>query len=152
VVEQMRRKNLPYAFAMIDIDHFKRFNDTFGHQVGDKVLVTVANIIKENIRLNTDIPCRYGGEEIGILFVNTIMKSPDIYEEFIVKIGERIRRAVESYVFTPAGQKVTLTISMGIAVIKNHRYNVQEIVKRADEALYEAKNSGRNCVKIAILS
>lgn len=126
------------VFVFVDIDHFKDVNDTFGHQVGDDVLVEIAKLIKLNIR-ETDILIRWGGEEFVILFLETD-------SDVALKLAENLRKKVEENVFEKVGTK---TISLGLTV--NEDGDTPDVViKRADEALYRAKNNGRNRVEISI--
>ncbi len=135
-----KRQNNPLCAMMIDIDFFKKVNDTYGHAAGDEVLKTVAGIIKEQLR-ESDIPARYGGEEFAVLLPFTKIDEAQI-------VGERLRKAVESKVIHIENQDISVTISMGLA-----EYNKVEtgevLFERADKALYEAKTNGRNQVRIA---
>ena len=138
-IEQCKRYNSKFSLIMIDIDYFKKFNDKFGHQAGDAVLKQVASILKKNTRIS-DYVCRYGGEEMAIILPNTA------YEETL-KNAERIRKAVEETPFklslTQEGQ---VTISLGISSYDGADETAQDIIKRADNALYKAKENGRNQV------
>ena len=123
------------TFILIDIDNFKRVNDTYGHQVGDEILVQVANLIKDNIR-DTDIGARWGGEELAIYL-------PKVPLYLGVQIAERLKDAVAQL----SNPKVT--ISCGVSHwLKTDCSTPDELFKRADEALYDAKNSGKNRVKV----
>jgi diguanylate cyclase (GGDEF)-like protein/PAS domain S-box-containing protein len=120
---------------MLDIDHFKQVNDTYGHQIGDDVLVTVARLIEKNTR-KTDYIGRYGGEEfIAVL--------PDIDLEAAAILAERIRQNIKNYDYGVEGLKAT--ISIGVAQYAGEEPNV--LIKRADSLLYQAKNNGRNRVE-----
>jgi diguanylate cyclase len=138
--EAMQR-NQPLCVAMIDIDHFKKFNDTHGHALGDQVLKLVARTISEHCR-DGDVAARYGGEEFVLVMPKTGLGSA-------IEVVERIRLATASKRLTRRGSKESLggiTMSVGVA-----RYQGQEaltnLVERADAALYAAKNAGRNQVK-----
>ena len=140
-----KRQNNPLCAMMIDIDFFKKVNDTYGHAAGDEVLRTVAGIIKEHLR-ESDIPARYGGEEFAVLIPFTQIQEAKT-------VGERLRKAVEErpitiYADTENAKQINVTISMGLA-----EYNKEEsgeaLFERADKALYEAKKNGRNQVQIA---
>lgn len=123
------------TFILIDIDNFKKVNDTYGHQVGDDILIQVANLIQHNIR-DTDIGARWGGEEMAIYL-------PRIPLETGVKIAERLKDKVGE----ESSPKVT--ISCGVSYWAKEQFdNVKEVFKRADEALYMAKNSGKNRVNV----
>lgn len=131
-----RRYGAPLSLAMLDVDHFKRFNDTHGHEMGDRVLRAVAATMKTALRAQ-DIPCRYGGEEFVAILPNTGCEGATI-------VAERLRRDVEA--MTLAGLNVT--ISIGIAGFPQFdAANAEALVEAADAALYEAKSAGRNCVR-----
>ena len=132
------RKGFPFSFLMLDIDHFKRFNDTYGHQVGDAILGEVARIISGQLR-GMDVAFRYGGEEFAVLLPSTEPRDASV-------VAERIRAAIEETAITSANTRLTATTSVGVAhAIQFDRSN--ELVRRADEALYAAKRAGRNCVR-----
>ena len=131
----------PFALLMTDIDHFKKFNDSFGHQTGDQVLRLVALAVKQNIR-RSDIACRYGGEEFAI-----ILPKSDL--DHAIAVGEKIRKAVMSkeLVKRSTGENLgRITISAGISVF-HPGDSAHAMVSRADQCLYLAKNAGRNLVK-----
>ena len=137
-----RQKN-PLCAMMIDIDFFKKVNDTYGHASGDAVLRTVASIIKEHLR-ESDIPSRYGGEEFAVLLPYTHIEEAKI-------VGERLRKAVEKTPIPIDKKNINVTISMGLAEF-NVNETGEELFKRADSALYEAKEGGRNrvCVDLSV--
>ena len=140
-----KRQNNPLCAMMIDIDFFKGVNDKYGHAAGDEVLRTVAGIIKESLR-ESDIPARYGGEEFAVLLPFTKLDEAKI-------VGERLRHAVEVrritiYQDTPEAKDINVTISMGLAQFDNQESG-ELLFERADKALYEAKESGRNRVCVA---
>jgi len=141
VIEQAKESGRSFALLMTDIDHFKNFNDTYGHQTGDQVLRLVALAVKQNIKAQ-DIACRYGGEEFAIIL-------PQEQLENAAELGERIRSAVMSkeLVKRSTGENLgRVSISVGVATY--HKADtVHSIVSRADEALYAAKNAGRNLVR-----
>ena len=127
---------------MIDIDFFKKVNDTYGHAAGDEVLRSVAGIIKEHLR-ESDIPSRYGGEEFAVLLPYTKLDEAKI-------VGERLRKAVEDAIISVNQDSVdkkdiNVTISMGLAEY-NREESGEELFERADKALYDAKTGGRNRV------
>ena len=136
------RANTPLGVIMLDIDHFKSVNDTYGHQVGDRVLTSVAGIAASILR-EGDILIRYGGEEfLGVL--------PAAASEDIRSIGERVRRAVEESSVVEGGNTIRITVSIGGAAYPNQNVEGEEsLVELADEALYDAKQSGRNQVRVA---
>lgn len=133
-----RQNNSSFSIIMVDIDHFKRVNDTYGHLVGDSLLKTIAQLLKTHLRRN-DIAARYGGEEFLILLVET-----DI--DGAMAVGEKIRKAlsVKEWKIKDTGKSMgKITVSMGVAL---YRLNEPEkdLIKRADDALYMAKEKGRN--------
>lgn len=131
-----RRSERPLACAMLDLDHFKRINDTHGHPFGDEVLRGVAGVIQEVCRAE-DVPCRYGGEEFVLLMPNTAL-------EGAVTLAERIRAAVSDTPFTFRRERVTVTCSIGIADNLRLAGTDTSLVDMADQALYRAKQDGRN--------
>jgi len=135
------RYNHAFSVLMLDIDFFKKVNDMYGHDVGDNVLKMVAKILTSNTR-GHDVAARFGGEEFIILLPETALNGA-------VRIAERIKMAVESFNFAPQGCQHGVTISIGISEFPTTGVDTEELVKRADEALYEAKTGGRNRVCIA---
>jgi len=127
----------PLSVAMIDVDHFKDVNDTHGHKAGDRVLQGVAAILTETLRLPDKIG-RYGGEEFLLVMPETGLNETS-------KITERIRQQVSESEFDIGDRKVTLTISIGAALFEKGE-DLEQLVSRADRALYRAKASGRNSV------
>lgn len=131
------------AVLMLDIDFFKKFNDTYGHECGDYVLIKVAELIKESLR-DTDVASRYGGEEFTVLLKKTKLEEAKL-------VAERIRTKIEGYDFNFNNQHMKVTISIGLAVFdttENLAYSPNEFVNQADKALYISKNSGRNKVSV----
>jgi two-component system cell cycle response regulator len=130
----------PVAALLIDIDHFKKINDTFGHDVGDEVLREFALRLASNVRA-IDLPCRYGGEEFTVIM-------PDTQLEDAMRIAERIRMHVAGSPFRVAQGKelLTVTISIGVSATLGETDTPEALLKRADEGVYEAKASGRNAV------
>lgn len=125
---------------MMDIDYFKDFNDTYGHLNGDVMLCEVVDICRRQLR-EVDILARWGGEEIVVLL-------PDTGEADCLRVAERLRFVVAGLsVPTDKGDACT-TISIGCALLKAEHENIDALLRQADSALYEAKRSGRNCVKI----
>jgi diguanylate cyclase (GGDEF)-like protein len=130
----------PVSVAMVDIDHFKHVNDTYGHSAGDYILKSVAGILPTFVRLKSDFVARYGGEEFLLCFPGTDLK-------ICRGICERIREAVEAREFKFNGNKISTTISIGIASSEEVENLTQdEIVQLADSRLYQAKENGRNQV------
>jgi len=139
-IGRTKRYQRPLSFVMCDIDHFKKFNDTYGHQMGDRVLTRTAEILKENTR-ETDIVGRYGGEEIGVILSETHLKDA-------MMVAEKLRRMVESAKLTYKNQTVQITLSLGVtSFLGEEKDTVHGIIERADKALYEAKQAGRNQVR-----
>ncbi|HYE38066.1 diguanylate cyclase [Methylocaldum sp.] len=134
-----RRTGRPLTIMLLDLDHFKQINDTFGHQVGDQVLVHTAKIARSMLR-STDVVCRLGGEEFIVIAPNTDMAVAKT-------LGERLRNDVEQHQFQMIKLTKPLTISIGIAISTDHTVNENDLLHRADQALYRAKHAGRNMVK-----
>ncbi|HLJ98628.1 MAG TPA: GGDEF domain-containing protein, partial [Streptosporangiaceae bacterium] len=135
------RMRLPLSVALIDIDHFKRVNDTHGHLAGDRVLRAVTDAIREHLR-SYDMAGRFGGEEFVVLLPNA--REPDA-----VSIAERLRTHIEGMAIPitddgPDGTTVRLTISVGVAALDDSRRELTNLMAAADAALYEAKQTGRN--------
>lgn len=140
-IRKAQRLERKLSIMLIDIDHFKKFNDTWGHQTGDDVLRTVAKKIKDNVRKGIDIPARYGGEELTVIMPETDSNGAMI-------LAERIRLAIEK---TPlenpsGGEPLRVTVSMGVSTFPEQAITVQELVEKADIALYKSKAEGRNRV------
>ena len=132
----------PLALVIGDIDHFKKINDTYGHPFGDTVLRNVARLLENAVRTGVDTAARYGGEEFALILVRT-------GEEQAMETAERIRKAIEGMpLATPSGGDVRVTMSFGIAVLGVHAREHDELIKKADKALYRAKERGRNRVEI----
>ncbi|WP_372966127.1 diguanylate cyclase [Marinobacter sp.] len=130
------------SLLVLDIDHFKQFNDTYGHLVGDDCLKMVAKCMQNHLSRPQDLAARYGGEEFVVLL-------PDTPEEGAVSVAERIRRDIEETAFRVSGEILHLTISIGVCSVAPKAADAtKEIFARADDALYEAKGKGRNRVEI----
>ncbi|MGC8754013.1 MAG: diguanylate cyclase [Thermosulfidibacteraceae bacterium] len=136
MMENARRYGEPLSVVVFDIDNFKRINDTYGHIFGDRVLVEIAKIVRNNIR-RSDIFGRIGGEEFAIILPKTNV------EEAVI-LAERIREAVSDHLFVHA---VKITVSIGIAGMKRED-TPETLIARADSALYEAKRAGKNKVMV----
>jgi diguanylate cyclase (GGDEF)-like protein len=140
--DEMRRAeryNRPLSVLMVDVDSFKSFSDSYGHQSGDQLLKSVAQLLRSGVR-GVDRLGRYGGEEFIIVM-------PETHKDDAYQLAERIRSKVEenAYIIV-AGEEIHRTISVGVASFPEDGLNPTEVVSRADEALYRAKDSGRNCV------
>ena len=126
---------------MLDIDHFKDVNDIYGHDVGDVVLKSVAEEIKNSIR-TTDYASRYGGEEFIIILPETVTIKAE-------ELAERLRCKIADFHFRTNNNKdIKLTVSIGIATFQNHEKTTHPILKAADTAMYAAKEAGRNQVQV----
>lgn len=132
-----KRKAIPFAMLMLDIDHFKRINDTHGHQVGDDILREVGKMIVRQLR-DVDIAYRYGGEEFAVVLPMTTANDAGI-------VAERIRKAIDEAEIPAADRHFHVTTSIGIAPAIAAD-DPARMIRRADEALYRAKQTGRNCV------
>ncbi len=140
--QRSRRYATPLALLLTDIDHFKKFNDTYGHQTGDVVLQGVARVLSEEAR-STDVVCRYGGEEMALIL-------PETDHEGACRLAERIRRRIADRSFSDAEGKGSLqvTISIGVVVFDETVEKRATLIERADTALYAAKHGGRNRVEV----
>ncbi len=137
-IERANRYEEPLTLMMIDIDHFKDVNDTYGHVAGDKVLKQLGTILEENVR-KVDIVGRLGGEEFGIILPNTNLDNAK-------KAGERIRKDIEESTVKFKESNISITVSIGIASYEKDIPYIDNMLHEADSALYAAKNRGRNCV------
>jgi diguanylate cyclase (GGDEF)-like protein len=138
-MERARRYKTPLTCLMLDIDDFKRVNDTQGHPFGDHVLKIVAHVIREQVR-RVDTAGRYGGEEFLILMPHTTANE-------IMPLAERIRMEVQEYPFNAGGQNIHVTLSIGVATYDPHAESFRDkagLLQAADDALYSAKNHGKN--------
>lgn len=144
--DHAQRQNSKLALLMVDIDHFKRVNDIYGHPAGDEVLIEVVNAIRQQLR-SYDSLGRYGGEEFMIVLPNTGRHE-------VSRLAERLRLAVEKNTLSVEDQQLHCTISLGVAVIDGStpRQDIEEIVMAADQALLQAKLNGRNRIEYAQLA
>ena len=138
LMQFLRYRDKKFSVMMLDLDHFKKINDTYGHLCGDLVLKKVSELILQSLR-HSDIFARFGGEEFVIILPNTNVAGA-------LKLAERIRKTVEQYDFRCQGKKIPVTISVGITSVALND-SVHSLLERADEALYEAKRGGRNRVE-----
>ena len=135
------RHQSPLVLVMFDIDHFKKVNDTYGHQAGDLVLSELSTLLTAALRAE-DVFARYGGEEFAVICRGTDLTQAQI-------VGERMRKAVETHRFTFEGTHIPVTISVGIAGLPDAAVkDATDLVARADKALYQSKHGGRNRVTI----
>lgn len=139
--KRSQRYQVPLSCMMVDIDHFKKINDSFGHQEGDLVLREIAQVIQTTIR-EVDTPARWGGEEFVVLSPNTTLENG-------LRAAERVRKAVANHIFK-AKEHTRVTVSIGVAGIPNPDLDTPEkLIHAADLAMYEAKKFGRNRVTSA---
>ncbi len=138
MVNDFYRRNYPFALIMIDIDDFKKINDTYGHQAGDYVLQELARVLKSQLRAR-DVIARYGGEEFAIIL-------PGVTFSQALRVAERLRRSIEKHLFKYKDVQIPVTISVGLAMMRDG-LDETAIVEKADKALYLAKRSGKNQVK-----
>jgi len=137
-VKQWQQHGNTLLLAMLDLDHFKRINDNYGHLAGDKVLKIIASVLRKRLR-GTDFIARFGGEEFVLLMPSTVPSAG-------AKLLESLRAAIEACPFHFKGEPVTITVSIGMSAFRPGEHGDQ-VLKRADQALYRAKNAGRNRVE-----
>ncbi len=137
--EEYKRFNIPFGIFYIDIDNFKQFNDTYGHNIGDKVLKFVADTLVKNAR-PFDLYGRWGGEE----FVGLIR---NISRSDLESLGNRVRMLIENSYIIHENNKLSVTISIGATLVSEND-TMDELIKRADTLLYKSKDRGRNCLTI----
>ncbi|MBY0371230.1 diguanylate cyclase [bacterium] len=140
--ERSSARSLPLTLLMLDIDHFKTINDTYGHPAGDHVLKETCALILNKMIRSQDVLGRYGGEEFALLLRET--KLP-----IAIDVAERIRAAIEKQVYTFDNKQIPVTISIGVASLDSTSKSADDLIATADRALYDAKNQGRNrvCVR-----
>lgn len=141
-LERAARFQREVALLMLDLDHFKAFNDTFGHPEGDALLKTVSNVIVESIR-TVDSASRYGGEEFAVILIESSIDNARM-------VAERIRESIECCDFLVSYVSVNITVSIGVAMFPADAESLEELIDRADRALYHSKRTGRN--KVAVFS
>lgn len=145
IIQEWRRSfrgKVPIAIVMIDVDYFKKYNDTYGHQAGDECLRQIAEIMAKHVHRSGDYIARYGGEEFIVLLSNTTISGA-------AKVGEDIRLLIENLRLPHKSSDVSpyVTVSVGVmSLIPEADRCVEDLVKKADQALYYAKRHGRNCV------
>ncbi|MCP4208285.1 MAG: diguanylate cyclase [Shimia sp.] len=138
--ENARKNGVPMSVAMLDVDHFKRINDTYGHDAGDKTLQQLSRMLIREFR-SIDLVGRLGGEEFALVFPDT-----DLLGAYAA--CERLRSTIQSSEITADAHKIRLTVSIGLTEICEHASDAAALLKRADALLYVAKNSGRNQVAV----
>lgn len=139
--ERHQRYGRPAALVMLDVDHFKSINDSFGHLVGDEVLRWLAQLLRDTVR-TVDIPARYGGEEMAVIL-------PEMNSQQALRMAERVRRRVASRPFAARGRdgrplKIPITVSLGVAGLPDDALSAPALIAVADRSLYAAKRAGRN--------
>lgn len=139
-IMQAKRANSTLTFVMADIDHFKFVNDSYGHQAGDEVLVQVASLLKKHAR-GSDIACRYGGEEFLLVFPGTSL-------ELAHKRAEEIQQNCAALSIQHEGKDIAVMLSFGVAAYPDHGQQWEQIIVKADKALYQSKCNGRNQVTV----
>ena len=141
-----KRHGLPLSMLMLDIDHFKSINDTYGHQVGDLVLKTLSQVILKVVR-ETDVVARYGGEEIAVVLPMTPVNSA-------ANLAERLRKTIEKSIMVPPDENegskaLTVTVSIGVAGLDERANESHLLIENTDKALYKAKKMGRNRIMVS---
>jgi two-component system, cell cycle response regulator len=136
-MERTRRNLIPTSLILVDLDHFKSINDTYGHTAGDRVLMAAASIFKNELRM-IDIPCRYGGEEFAIVLPSTPLLTA-------AHVAERLRAALANAEIETSNTRIKITGSFGVASFyPEQKITPLQLVEKTDELLYQAKHKGRN--------
>lgn len=144
-MERTGRSGQPTTLIMLDLDFFKKVNDTWGHEVGNQALIHIARLLQQTVR-KLDIPCRYGGEEFAVILPNTNLRAS-------IPVAERLRQIIEETPLQVDEQPLSLTASLGVDTFDVvEEAGPEELIKRADHYLYQAKQKGRNQVQYAELS
>lgn len=139
-----KRYHSTASLVMFDIDHFKKINDNYGHQVGDKVIQLVSALLRKNLR-NTDVGGRYGGEEFGVILPDTDIDGARIF-------AERLRENTQAISFPCGEQEIRFTISLGVADVGEGCPTYKQWIEHADKALYDSKHAGRNRVSVHVMA
>ncbi|MBU1741923.1 MAG: diguanylate cyclase [Proteobacteria bacterium] len=139
-LDRFRRYQHPFSVIMFDVDHFKRVNDTYGHPIGDRCLREIIERVKPLLR-RTDLVARYGGEEFIVIL-------PETEKQQGAVAAEKLRSTIEATEFLVQGQRFPVTISLGVAEAGPLDFGPEDLVRRADKALYQAKEAGRNRVAV----
>lgn len=134
--KRVHRTGQSCTLVLFDIDHFKKVNDTYGHQAGDEVIRTTARLLTECKR-TTDVAGRYGGEEFSVILIDTTLEGAQVF-------AERLRKKIEGQTVTHDGNDIRFTVSLGLAECGEHISDHQRWIECSDQALYKAKQSGRN--------
>jgi len=142
-IERAKRQEGPFSVMMLDLDHFKHFNDTYGHEAGDTVLEVLGGLLQRQVR-GGDIACRYGGEEFALLLPGAALEAAH-------KRAEQLCAGVRTLALDYKGQSLgPLTVSVGVATFPNHGESAGLVLHAADTALYQAKHEGRDRVAVAV--
>jgi diguanylate cyclase (GGDEF)-like protein len=139
-IETARARSKPFVLLMMDLDDFKKVNDTCGHLTGSFILQEIGKLINDNLRF-FDISSRYGGEE----FISCL---PDTNKQEAFHAAERLRKTIADNVFIHNNKKISITISIGVSQFPNNGLTLEELVRSADEMLYKAKREGKNRVSL----
>ena len=137
--DQTKATNADLSLVMVDIDHFKNVNDTYGHLAGDYVLQALARLVSTRAR-REEVFARYGGEEFVILLPETSKKGA-------IELAEQLRKRVASHTFIFEGEEIPITVSVGVSTMSGEATTATEFIKSADVAMYKAKSDGRDCVR-----
>jgi len=140
-ISRAKRNNAPLSLMILDIDHFKSINDTYGHATGDEVLKNFSTMFRDSLR-NVDIVCRFGGEEFVAIL-------PDTDIQLAMEVAQRLRLNIETSIMPVEDNELRYTISIGLTGLREKDTSINQLINRADEALYHAKKSGRNQVIVA---
>jgi diguanylate cyclase (GGDEF)-like protein len=141
-IHRAQRKGAPLGVIMLDLDHFKRFNDTYGHEAGDNLLRILGEFLLTQVRYE-DVPCRYGGEEFVLIM-------PEASLDVVKARAKEIREKVPQLQVLHRGQLLeSTTVSLGVAMLPDHGATVEDLLRAADDAMYQAKREGRNRVVVA---
>lgn len=143
-IRRAERRHTNVGVMMIDVDHFKTFNDSFGHEAGDFVLQKLATVLADSVR-GEDIACRYGGEEFTLILPETDIATT---AKRAIELVEKVRTMELHFRNKSLGH---ISLSIGVSIYPNHGENIETLISVADEALYAAKNAGRDCIKVAAL-
>jgi two-component system cell cycle response regulator len=143
LVQQATARQKPLSVLVLDIDHFKQINDTFGHAAGDEVLREFSRRVRKAVR-GIDLACRLGGEEF-------VVAMPDTDAALALLVGERLRQKIagDAFPIPETGKSITVTVSVGVSSLGSAGDTASDLIKRADAALYRAKRDGRNRVAAA---
>jgi diguanylate cyclase (GGDEF)-like protein len=138
--ERAKRYRSVFALIMIDIDHFKKVNDVYGHIAGDQILRLIAQVLEDQTRFN-DFVCRYGGEEFAVLLPESTVDQGRY-------VADKIRQAVENTSLLHGDTKIKVTVSAGVGEVNAERDTPETFIARVDAALYQAKEKGRNRIEL----